>query len=190
MSDGTQVLVFFVLAATLFPFGVGPEASLLARIASGVVWVTALLAAMLSLDRLFLSDFEDGTLDQMALSDTPLAFLVLAKVAAHWLLTGLPLLLAAPVLAVMLNIDAELLPVLIATAGKGSVTLPMADFWAGLQTAIKPPLPAMLSFSRERLTLPPVAGGHSFDQVRGCPDNDAAVEWYWELGKRRLWWCL
>ena len=82
------------------------------------------------------------------------------------------------------------LPVLIATAGKGSVTLPMADFWAGLQTAIKPPLPAMLSFSRERLTLPPVAGGHSFDQVRGCPDNDAAVEWYWELGKRRLWWCL
>ena len=122
-SDGAQVLVFFVLAATLFPFGVGPEANLLARIASGVVWVTALLAAMLSLDRLFSADFEDGTLDQMALSDTPLAILVLAKVAAHWLLTGLPLLLAAPVLAIMLNIDAELLPVLIASMALGTPCL-------------------------------------------------------------------
>jgi heme exporter protein B len=112
-SDAAMAILFFVLAATLFPFGVGPEPALLARIASGIVWVTALLAAMLSLDRLFLADYEDGSLEQLVLSPQPLALLVLGKVAAHWLSTGLPLILVAPVLALMLNMPSEGIPVLL-----------------------------------------------------------------------------
>jgi heme exporter protein B len=111
-SDAAMAILFFVLAATLFPFGVGPEPALLARIASGIVWVTALLAAMLSLDRLFLADYEDGSLEQLVLAPQPLALLVLGKVAAHWLSTGLPLILVAPILALMLNMPGEGLTVL------------------------------------------------------------------------------
>ena len=105
LSDLAMVVTFFVLAAVLFPFGVGPEAALLARIAAGVVWVTALLAAMLSLDRLFHADYEDGSLDQLALSPAPLAVLVLAKAVAHWLTTGLPLIAVAPALGLILHLD-------------------------------------------------------------------------------------
>ncbi len=104
-SDIAMVVSFFVLAAVLFPFGVGPEANLLTRISAGVVWVTALLAAMLSLDRLFQADYEDGSLDQLALSPAPLAVIVLAKAAAHWLTTGLPLIVVAPALGLMLRLD-------------------------------------------------------------------------------------
>jgi heme exporter protein B len=112
-SDAAMAILFFVLAATLFPFGVGPEPALLARIASGIVWVTALLAAMLSLDRMFLADYEDGSLEQLVLAPQPLALLVLGKVAAHWLSTGLPLILVAPVIALMLAMPSEGLPVLL-----------------------------------------------------------------------------
>ena len=116
-SDVVAVIAFFLLAATLFPFGVGPEPNLLARIATGIVWVTALLAAMLSLDRLFQADYEDGSLDQLALSPVPLELAVLAKAAGHWLTTGLPLILAAPLLGLMLNLD---------PAGIGMLMLAMA----------------------------------------------------------------
>jgi heme exporter protein B len=112
-SDAAMAILFFVLAATLFPFGVGPEPALLARIAPGIVWVTALLAAMLSLDRMFLTDYEDGSLEQLVLAPQPLVLLVLGKVAAHWLSTGLPLILVAPVLALMLDMPAAGLPVLL-----------------------------------------------------------------------------
>ena len=100
-------LVFFLLTVTLFPLGIGPEPAILARVAPGVLWVAALLAAMLSLDRLFQADFEDGSLEQLVLSGLPLGGIVLAKIIAHWLTTGLPLLLAAPVLAVLLNMNDE-----------------------------------------------------------------------------------
>ena len=100
-------LVFFVLTVTLFPLGVGPEPAILARIAPGVLWVAALLAAMLSLDRLFQSDFEDGSLEQLVLSGLPVGGVVLAKIIAHWMTTGFPLLLAAPFLAVLLNMNGE-----------------------------------------------------------------------------------
>ncbi len=100
-------LVFFLLTVTLFPLGIGPEPAILARVAPGVLWVAALLAAMLSLDRLFQADFEDGSLEQLTLSGLPLGGIVLAKIIAHWLTTGLPLLLAAPVLAVLLNMSDE-----------------------------------------------------------------------------------
>ncbi|MFQ5971001.1 MAG: heme exporter protein CcmB [Alphaproteobacteria bacterium] len=103
-ADSTMVVVFFVLAAILFPFGVGPEQAVLARIGAGVIWVVALMAAMLSLERLFLADYEDGALDLLALAPLPLEIVVLAKAAAHWLTTGLPLIVAAPVLAVLFNL--------------------------------------------------------------------------------------
>jgi heme exporter protein B len=112
-SDAAMAILFFVLAATLFPFGVGPEPEVLARISSGIVWVTALLAAMLSLDRMFLADYEDGSLEQLVLAPQPLTLLVLGKVAAHWLSTGLPLILVAPVLALMLDMPGKGLPVLL-----------------------------------------------------------------------------
>ena len=102
-SDMVSVVLFFVLAIVLFPLGVGPEANLLARIAAGTIWVAALLAAMLSLDHLFGQDAEDGTLDLLALTPGPLEVVVLAKCLAHWLTTGLPLIVAAPVLAVLMN---------------------------------------------------------------------------------------
>ncbi|MFD2264061.1 heme exporter protein CcmB [Lacibacterium aquatile] len=109
LGDLMPALVFFLLAATLFPLGVGPEPNLLARIASGIVWVTALLASLLTLDRLFLSDYEDGSLEQLALSPTPLALLAAAKLLAHWLTTGLPLLILAPLVALLLNLPPDAL---------------------------------------------------------------------------------
>ncbi len=101
------VVVFFVITVTLFPLGVGPEREILARMASGVVWVAALLASLIALDRLFQADYEDGSLELLALSGLPLELVVLAKALAHWLTSGLPLLLAAPFLALLMNMEAE-----------------------------------------------------------------------------------
>ena len=105
--DAFMVLMFFVITVTLFPLGVGPELNLLGRMGPGVIWVAALLSTMLSLDRLFQHDYEDGSLELMLLSPVPLELFVLAKVAAHWLLTGLPLIVASPLLAVFMNMPAE-----------------------------------------------------------------------------------
>jgi heme exporter protein B len=122
-SDVALIIVFFVLAAVLYPFAVGPEPQLLGRIAAGVVWVTALLAALLSLERLFLSDYQDGALDLLALAPQPLWASVLAKVAAHWLTTGVPLLAAAPIVALMLGAPAASIPPLIAALALGTPSL-------------------------------------------------------------------
>jgi heme exporter protein B len=105
--DSLMAVVFFVLAVVLFPFGVGPEPAMLARIAPGVIWVAALLASMLALDRLFQTDYEDGSLELLVLAPVPLEAVVVAKVAAHWLTTGLPLIAAAPLLAILLNMGAS-----------------------------------------------------------------------------------
>ena len=101
-STSSMVVAFFIIVVTLFPLGVGPEQSVLARIAVGVIWVAALLACLLSLDRIFQADYEDGTLDQYALSRLPLELIVIGKSLAHWLTTSLPLILITPVLAVLL----------------------------------------------------------------------------------------
>jgi len=106
-SESALVVLFFVLGAILFPFGVGPEPNMLARIAAGIVWVMALFAAMLSLERLFQADYEDGSLELLALTPLPLEATVLAKAAAHWLTTALPLIVAAPIIAVMLRLPAD-----------------------------------------------------------------------------------
>ena len=106
-DDIFNPLLFFIIVVTLFPLGVGPESQLLSRLAPGVIWVAALLSSLLSLDRLFKSDFADGTLEQMLLSPYPVFILVMAKVLGHWLLTGLPLLLIAPILAVSLHLESN-----------------------------------------------------------------------------------
>jgi len=116
-------LLFFVLVITLFPLGIGAQPHLLQSIAPGVIWVAALLAAMLSLDSLFRSDFDDGSLEQMLLSPHPASLLVLAKVIAHWLVTGLPLLLVAPLLAVFLGLPSHALGVLLLTLLLGTPVL-------------------------------------------------------------------
>lgn len=106
-GDSAMVIAFFLLATMLFPLGIGPEPALLERVAPGLVWVAALLAAMLSLERMFLADYEDGSLELIALAPLPLEAVALAKAIAHWLTTGLPLTLAAPILAVLLNLNAD-----------------------------------------------------------------------------------
>jgi len=108
-------LFFFILVVTLFPLGVGANPKLLQAMAPGVIWVSALLAVMLSLDSLFRSDFDDGSLEQMLLSPHPLTILVLAKVIAHWLVTGLPLLVVAPLLAIFLGLPERALGTLLLT---------------------------------------------------------------------------
>jgi heme exporter protein B len=100
-------LLFFSLVVTLFPLGVSPEPSVLKTMAPGVIWIAVLLAGLFSLEGLFRSDFEDGTLEQMVLSPFPLAWLVLAKVVAHWLVTALPMLLLAPLLGLFLALPPE-----------------------------------------------------------------------------------
>jgi heme exporter protein B len=118
-----MVLGFFVVAVVLFPLGVGPEPQVLTRIAPGILWVSALLAAMLSLDRLFQTDYEDGSLEQMVLAPAPLEFTVIAKVFAHWLTTGLPMLVAAPLLAVLLHLDSQGFNALLAGLALGTPIL-------------------------------------------------------------------
>ena len=122
-SDAAVAVMFFVLCVVLFPFGIGPEANILARIAAGIIWVAALLASLLSLERLFQSDYEDGSLELMALSGLPLELVVLAKTAAHWVVTGVPLLVAAPVLAVLLNMEHSGFGTLVLTLALGTPAL-------------------------------------------------------------------
>lgn len=116
-------LVFFVVIASLFPLGVGPESALLLRMAPGVLWVSALLAAMLSLQRMFATDYADGSLEQMVLSPTPLGLLVLAKAMAHFVLSGLPLVLMAPILGLQFGLDARALGILMLSLLLGTPTL-------------------------------------------------------------------
>jgi heme exporter protein B len=116
-------LMFFVIAASLFPLGAGSDREFLAGIAPGVVWVTALLAVMLSMDSLFRADFEDGSLEQLLLSPQPLYFQVIAKVLAHWLVSGVPLVIIAPLLAYMLALPAAGYGPLVAGLLLGTPTL-------------------------------------------------------------------
>src|SRR5262249_24710789 len=122
-AEALAPVLLFVVAGSLFPLGIGPEPDLLRRIAPGVLWVGALLATLLGLGRLFAADHDDGTLEQMALSPEPFAVLVLAKVAAHWLVAGLPLVAAAPVLALQYGLPADTIAVLAASLVLGTPVL-------------------------------------------------------------------
>ena len=131
-------LVFFLIVVTFIPLGISPESSVLARLAPGLLWVIALLASLLSLDSLFRSDYEDGSLEQLAVSPQPLAWIVLAKVMAHWLMTGVPLALLAPLLGVMLSLPAEgYLPLMVSLfLGSGSLSL-IGAIGAALTVALR-----------------------------------------------------
>ena len=112
-SEVLTVLFFFMIVVSLIPLGIGPETPLLRKIAPGILWVAALLASMLGLARLFAADHADGTLEQLALSPSPLGLLVTGKITAHWLVSGLPLVLLAPVLGIQFDLDAGALGVLV-----------------------------------------------------------------------------
>ncbi|MGB5305769.1 MAG: heme exporter protein CcmB [Gammaproteobacteria bacterium] len=122
-AEMVNPLLFFVLVTSLFPLGIGADPVLLKAIGPGIIWVAALLAALLSLDGIFRSDFEDGTLEQLLLSSHPVSVLVLAKVLAHWLITGLPLLLVAPLLGVLLGLPAAGIKILLLTLLLGTPVL-------------------------------------------------------------------
>ena len=122
-SDVFVTVLFFVIVVTLFPFGIGPEPNLLRLIAPGVIWVAALLASMLALTRMFASDHDDGALDQMLLAAIPLGMIVLARVFAHWMISGLPLVLLAPLLALQFDLSTGLMPVLVGSLLLGTPVL-------------------------------------------------------------------
>jgi len=131
-------LVFFLIVVVLVPFGVGPETAILSKIASGILWVAALLAALLSLDRIFALDFEDGALTLIATAPIPLETVGLAKAMAHWLTTGLPLTLAAPVLGVLLQLPASGYSFVAVTLLLGTPALSMiGTFGAALTVGIR-----------------------------------------------------
>ncbi|MBT3809857.1 MAG: heme exporter protein CcmB [Rhodospirillaceae bacterium] len=122
-TDAMMGVIFFVLEAILFPFGVGPDAAILPRIGGGIIWVVALLAALLSLERMFAADHEDGSLDLLYLSPVSLGQLALAKAIAHWLTSGVLLLIASPVLALLYNLPSSAFLPLVATMALGTPTL-------------------------------------------------------------------
>ena len=124
-SDVLTTLFFFIIVVSLFPLSVGPEMNMLRTMAPGVVWVAALLASMLSLGRMFSNDYLDGTLEQMLLSPQSLSLLVLGKAFAHWLVTGVPLVLMAPVLGIQYDLPAEALLVLTSALLLGTPVLSM-----------------------------------------------------------------
>ena len=132
-GDVAVVLAFFVVATVLFPLGIGPEANVLMRIAAGVLWSAALFAALLSLDRLFAADHEDGTLDLLLLAPWPLELAALAKCTAHWIVTGLPLAVIAPLMGVAFGLDGQNLAALAATLLVGTPTLSLVG---GLAAAL------------------------------------------------------
>ena len=132
-ADTAAALFFFVIVASLFPLGVGPEPALLRTMAAGVVWVAALLASMLSLGRLFADDHADGTLEQLLLSVCPLPLIVLSKMAAHWLCSGLMLSLVAPLLAVQFDLPGEAIGVLLITLLLGT---PLLSLIGGIGAAL------------------------------------------------------
>ncbi|WP_295580890.1 heme exporter protein CcmB [uncultured Lamprocystis sp.] len=122
-TDVLTTLFFFLIVVSLFPLGVGTETAVLRTLGPGVVWVAALLASMLALERLFAADFEDGTLEQLLLTDQPLVLLVLAKITAHWLLTGLPLVLMAPLVGMQYHLTDPAIGIMMAALLLGTPVL-------------------------------------------------------------------
>ena len=131
-------VIFLLVVISLFPLGIGPSPQLLARIAPGVIWIAALLATVISLDALFRSDFEDGTLEQFVISGHPLTLIALAKIVAHWLVAGLPIVLLSPLLALWMNLPMESLSVMVVTLALGTPILSLIGaIGVGLTISLK-----------------------------------------------------
>lgn len=126
-------LGFFLVVVSMMPLGLGPDLNLLARIAAGILWIALLLAALLSLNRIFEADYEDGTLDVLATGRLPLELVAAAKALAHWITTGIPLALLAPVLGILLNLDIRSYPILVATTLAGT---PAVSFLGAIGAAL------------------------------------------------------
>jgi len=122
-ADSCMILLFFVLVVILFPLSVGPNPEILARISAGIIWVAALLSVMLSMDRLFQPDYEDGCLDLLIITPQPLELIVLAKTCAHWVTTGLPLIVISPLLGLFLNMSISGYSTLLIALALGTPTL-------------------------------------------------------------------
>lgn len=122
-GDVVNPLFFFAIVSALFPLAIGPDSDLLVAIGPGVVWVAALLAALISMNGMFLGDYEDGSLDQLLLSPQPLPLLALGKTAAHWIVSGLPLVLVSPLVAVTYQLPARTIGVMMGTLSLGTVSL-------------------------------------------------------------------
>jgi len=138
LSDWLNPLVFFVIVVTLFPLGIGPDSNLLAEISPGIIWVAALLSVLLALDSLFRDDFNDGSLEHQLLSPQPLSVLVLAKTLAHWLTSGLPLVLLSPLLALLLQLPMRAVPALIASLLLGTLSMSLiGSIGAALTVGLK-----------------------------------------------------
>ena len=131
-------VIFLLVVVSLFPLGIGPGPALLTRIAPGVIWIAALLATVISLDSMFRADFEDGTLEQFVISGHPLTLIALAKITAHWLVAGLPIVLMSPLLALWMNLPTESLGVLMATLIIGTPVLSLSgSIGVGLTISLK-----------------------------------------------------
>jgi heme exporter protein B len=133
-SEMLQPLIFLLVVVSLFPLGVGPSPQLLASIAPGVIWIAALLATVLSLETLFRSDFEDGTLEQFAISGHPITAIAFAKILVHWLVAGLPIVILSPLLALWMNLPMEGLGILMVTLALGTPVLSLIGSIGGALT--------------------------------------------------------
>ena len=158
-GDTGLVLGFFVLAVVLFPLGVGPEPALPQRIGAGIIWVAALLAALLSLDRLFEADYRDGGLELLALSELPLELAVLAKCAAHWVLTGLPLAVVSPLLALFVDLESTTILTLVLGLAIGTPALSLIGAVAAALTLGARRQGVVLSILVLPLYVPPLVFG-------------------------------
>jgi len=173
-GDVTVVLAFFVVATTLFPLGIGPETNLLARIAAGVLWCAALFASLLSLERLFAADYEDGTLDLLLLAPWPLELAALAKCLSHWIVTGLPLAALAPVLGVAFGHTGTTLLGLSATLLIGTPTLSLIGGLAAALTLGARRGGALLALLALPLCVPTLIFGTTAIELLATGDDFAA----------------
>ncbi|MBV8392221.1 MAG: heme exporter protein CcmB [Alphaproteobacteria bacterium] len=173
-GDVAVVLAFFVVATVLFPLGIGPESNLLARIAAGILWCAALFASLLSLDRLFAADYEDGALDLLLLAPWPLELAALAKCAAHWMTTGLPLAVLAPLLGVAFNLEPKSLGALALTLLVGTPALSLIGGLAAALTLGARRGGALLALLALPLCVPTVIFGSSAIEATATGEGFAA----------------
>ena len=137
-SEIINPLLFFLIVISLFPLGIGPEPQLLARMAPGIIWVAALLSTMLGLDKIFRDDYQDGSLEQLLMSPYPTSLIVIAKIAAHWSITGLPLVLLSPMFGLLLNMDSNSMQAAVVTLLIGTPLLSLIGaIGAGLTVGLQ-----------------------------------------------------
>ncbi len=177
-GQAANPLVFFIIVTTLFPLGISPESSLLRDISAGVIWVAALLSSLLALNALFRSDMEDGSMEQLVLSPQPLSLIVLAKTAAHWLVSGLPLVLLAPLVAASLNVPAEAIGTLVLALLLGTPTLSLIGAVGAALTVGLKRSSALLALLVLPLFVPVlIIGSHATDIAIVGEDPGGALNW-------------